>query len=279
MGNRVDGEMIMQAWEMTPEEIRAKLDGDDWEWSFSRISGSNCLYSFFLHYIEENRGLDNGSAQFGKAMHKTLEKYFKGELDVFDTPQDFKEQFEAMVTCDFPYNRYKDLKESAYESGIEYLNNLSFDFNKYEILGVEKECKFKVDKYKFQGYIDLLLRDKDTGDIIIVDHKTTQFKYLKNGDISKTNQEQFDHFKKQELLYSIPVIEQYGKVDYLAWNMIRDKKIIKIPFDKKEFKEAQEWAINQIHTIENESLWLPNTENSYYCNVLCGQRGICLYHN
>ena len=269
----------MQAWEMTPEQIREKLNSDDWEWSFSRVSVIDCLYGFFLHYIEENEGIENGNSQFGKAVHETMEKFLKGELDIFTAPQYYTERFQEMVTCDFPYNKYKDLKESAYESGLEYFNNLSFDFDKYEILGVEKECHFKVGEYKFQGYIDLLLKDKDTDEIIIVDHKTTQFKYLKNGDISKTNQEQFDHYKKQELLYSIPVIEQYGKVDYLAWNMIRDKKIIKIPFDKKEFKEAQEWAINQIHTIENESLWLPNTENNYYCNVLCGQRGICLYHN
>ena len=269
----------MQAWEMTPEQIREKLDSDDWEWSFSRISSSDCMYGFYLHYIEGHEGLENGNAQFGKAVHETLEKFFKGELDMFSASEYYAERFQEMVTCDFPYNKYKDLKEAAYESGLEYFNNLNFDFDKYEILGVEKECHFKVDKYRIQGYIDLLLKDKETEEIIIVDQKTTQFDYLKNGNLSnnKKTQEQFEHFKHQEYLYAIPVIEEYKRVDYLCWNMIRDKRIIKIPFNPDEYEKTKDWTINQIHSIENEILWLPNTQNNYFCRNICSNRGMCSY--
>ena len=38
-------------------------------------------------------------------------------------------------------------------------------------------------------------KDKETGEVILRDHKTSSFKYLKNGSVSKTNQEHFTAFK------------------------------------------------------------------------------------
>jgi hypothetical protein len=111
----------------------------------------------------------------------------------------------------------------------------------------------------------------------VIDHKTKSFKYLKNGNISKTDLEHFDGFKKQEYIYSIPLIEKYGRVDYLAWNMIRDNRIIKIPFDDKEYKETIEWYTQTIEKIRNEKLWLPDTRSNYFCEVLCNQRNNCFY--
>ena len=263
-------------WEMKPEEVKKKID--NMVWSFSRVNSSGCLYSFFLQYIEGYESLPNAFAQFGTVCHETIEKLLKGELDIFTAPDYYKEHYMNTVTCDFPANKYADLGQKAYDAGLDYFNNFNFDFDKYEILGVEKEVKFKVDKYPFHGFIDALYRDKETGEIIIRDHKTSSFKYLKDGSVSKTSAQQFDHYRKQELLYAIPVIEEYGKVDYLSWNMIRDQRIIKIPFDQKEFEETKQWTVDQIHRIENELLWLPDTSSSYFCGQLCGQRGHCLYH-
>lgn len=265
----------MKEYEMTPEEIKEKLDS--MIWSFSRVNSSGCLYSFYLHYIEQNEDMENAYAQFGTITHETLEKYLKGELDMFTVSQYYQEHYSDYVTCDFPVNKYKDLGQAAYDAGLEYFNNLDFDFNKYEILGVEKELKFKVGNYPFKGYADAVYRDRETGEIILRDHKTSSFKYLKNGSVSKTNLEHFTAFKRQEYLYCIPLIEEYGKVDKLSWNMIRDQRIIEIPFNEDEYKEAQEWAIERIETLRNEMLWLPDTNNSYFCNVLCGSRNICPY--
>lgn len=269
----------MQAWEMTPEQIREKLD--KMIWSFSRVNSSSCLYSFYLHYIEEHEEAEDGFSQFGTIVHETLEKYLKGELDMFTVSEYYQENYPKIVTCNFPYNKYKDLGAAAYESGLEYFNNINFDFDRYEILGVEKELNFKVGDYPFHGYADAIYRDNETGDIILRDHKTTSLKYLKDGSVSKSkdNAEHFQAFKRQEYLYCIPLIEQYGKVDWLTWNMIRDNKEIRLPFNNEEYKEAQQWAINQIKTLEQEVLWLPDTSKSYFCSNICGSRNICLYHN
>ena len=266
----------MQEWEMNPEQIQEKIK--NMVWSFSRVnSADKCRYAWYKAYVEEEEGLPNAYAQFGTICHETLEKYLKGELDMFTVSQYYQDHYSDYVTCDFPSNKYVDLGEKTYLGGKEYFDNLNFDFGRYEILGVEQELNFKVGKYPFHGFADAIYRDKETGEIILRDHKTSSFKYLKNGNVSSKDKEHFKEFRYQEYLYCIPLIEQYGKVDYLSWNMIRDQREIKIPFDEKEFKEAQEWCINTIEELENEMLWLPDTSSSYWCNVICSNRHNCYY--
>lgn len=266
----------MQEYEMSPELIKEKIR--DMVWSFSRVNSlSMCRYGWYLQYIEEQEPMPNAYAQFGTVCHETLEKYLKGELDMFTVVQYYEDHYPEIVTCDFPANKYVDLGQKTYDQGLEYFNNLDFDFDKYEILGVEKELKFKVGKYDFHGFADAIYRDKSTGEIKLRDHKTSSFKYLKDGSISKTNAQHFKDFIRQEYLYCIPLIEQYGKVDYLSWNMIRDQREIKIPFNKDDFEEAKNWCINTIREAENETMWLPDTSESYRCSVICNHRNKCIY--
>ncbi len=266
----------MMDYEMTPEQIQEKIK--NMVWSFSRVNGADkCRYAWYRQYVEEDRGAPNAYAQFGTICHKTLEKYLKGELDIFTVSQYYQDHYKDYVTCNFPPNKYVDLGEKAYLGGKEYFDNINFDFDRYEILGVEKELNFQVGKYPFHGFADAIYRDRETGEIILRDHKSSSFKYLKNGNVSSKDREHFKEFRYQEYLYSIPLIEEYGKVDYLSWNMIRDQREIKIPFDEKEFKEAQEWCVKTIEDLEQEMLWLPDTSSSYWCNTICSNRGTCPY--
>ena len=266
----------MQQWEMTPEQIKEKMD--NMVWSFSRVNSSTiCPYSWYLQYIEEQDGEENAFAQFGTICHKTLEKYFLQELDMFSVLSFYEEHYSEYVTYDFPPNKYVDLGQKAFDSGYRYFSNLYFDFDKYEVLGVEQENLFKVGDYPFKGYIDVLFKNRETGEIIISDNKTSSFKYLKNGDVSSKDREHYESFKRQLYLYSIPVLKKYGRVDKLSWNMIRDEKILEIPWERKELDKTIEWAIESIKALEQEQLWLPDTSNSYMCNVLCNFRNICPY--
>jgi hypothetical protein len=266
----------MMDYEMTPEQIQEKIK--NMVWSFSRVNGADkCRYAWYRQYVEEDRGAPNAYAQFGTICHKTLEKYLKGELDIFTVSQYYQDHYKDYVTCNFPPNKYVDLGEKAYLGGKEYFDNINFDFDRYEILGVEKELNFQVGKYPFHGFADAIYRDRETVEIILRDHKSSSFKYLKNGNVSSKDREHFKEFRYQEYLYSIPLIEEYGKVDYLSWNMIRDQREIKIPFDEKEFKEAQEWCVKTIEDLEQEMLWLPDTSSSYWCNTICSNRGTCPY--
>ena len=252
------------------EEVLFLLD--TMKWSFSRLNSYyQCPYEWKLHYIECNKSLDGFFGQFGSFMHKILEMYAKEELSLFELSQYYEEHFNEEVTCNAPPNNYVDIKDSYYNKGLDYLDNIDLILEDYEILGVEKEVNFKIGNYDMIGYIDLLLKDKKTGEIIILDHKSASIKILKSGKISKSDQQHFLEFQRQLYLYSIAVIKEYGHVDYLEWNMFKDRNHIKINWTQEGFDEAIKWAEDTIHLIENEENWSPNPDY-YYCNYLCGQR-------
>ena len=242
------------------------------DWSFSRLNSFyNCPYEFYLHYIECCHSEQNFFSEYGSLIHSVLEKYAKGELSLFELNQYHEEHFNEIIPHDAPPNKYIDIRQSYFDKGIDYLDNIDLDFSKYEILGVEKKVKFELFGKKFIGFIDLLVRDKDSGEIIIIDHKSASIKILKNGNISKSDQQHFLDFRRQLYLYSIPVIEEYGSVSRLKWNMFKDRKWIEIPWKKDEYDETIQWVKDTLELIAKETEWAPHPD-PYYCRYLCGQR-------
>lgn len=246
---------------------------DSMTWSFSRLNSFyNCPYEWYLHYVQCNESENGFFSEYGSFMHKIIEKYAKGELSLFELNQYYEDNFHLEIPHDAPPNNYVDIRQSYYDKGLEYLNNIDLDLEKYEVLGVEKEVKFKICDKDFVGYIDLLVRDKETGKIIIIDHKSKSLKILKNGKISKSDAECFLEFRRQLYLYSIAIIQEYGSVSELKWNMFKEQKWIEIPWKQEEYDEAIQWSKETLERIEKETLWLPNNQSYYYCHHLCGQR-------
>lgn len=251
---------------------------DNMEWSFSRLNSyHNCGKEWYENYILENEKTNNAFGQFGGYCHTIIEKYLKGELELFDLADYYVEHYAENVTMNFPSNKYVDLGEKAYNQGYEYFESgVDFDLDKYEVLGVEEEIHLTVDKYKIIGFIDALFRNKETGEITILDHKSSSFKFLKNGEVSSTNKEQMDHYIKQEYLYSKAIIEKYGRCDKLAWNFFKTQDWYEIPWIKKDYENTLKWVLDTIHTIEEERNWKPRVD-MFYCNNLCSQRYGCEY--
>ena len=182
----------MENWEFTSKDIKEKMETD--LLSFSRINGWNCPYEWKLHYIDGIEGESGFFAEVGSAMHETLEAYLKQEVDVFTLLEYFENKWQEYVIHDAPPNKYTDISQQYYQQCIDYINQLVFDFDKYEILGVEREVNFTIEQYKFHGFIDLLMRDKTTDEIIISDHKSFMPRFKVNGEISKTQIEHFNEF-------------------------------------------------------------------------------------
>lgn len=244
------------------------------EWSFSRLNSfKQCPYEWKAMYIDCEDKEDGFFSEYGSFCHSLLEKYFKGKLSELNISQKYEQGFDKAVPHEAPPNKI-DLRQSYYDKGLEYFNNLNFDKSAYEILGVEKKVSFKIDNYKFVGFIDLLLKDKTTGEIIIVDHKSSTLKFKKNGEVSKTEEEHFKTFKRQLYLYSIPIIKKYSKVDKLRWNLFKMQKQYETPWDKDNFEEAIMWAKQMLFMISIEKRFAPNPD-FYYCNFLCSQRNNC----
>ena len=251
---------------------------DNMEWSFSRLSGYyNCGKEWYENYILENEKTNNAFAQYGGYCHEIIEKYLKGELDLFDLSDYYVQHYAENVTLEFPPNKYVNLGEKAYNAGYEYFESgIDFALDKWEVLGVEKEIHFKVGDYRVQGFIDALFRDKNTGEIMIMDHKSSGFKFLKNGEVSSQNKEQMEHYIQQLYVYSKAVLEEYGRVDYLSWNFFKTQNKYKIAWNKQKYEETLKWVVDTIHLIENETEWLPKVD-MFYCNYLCSQRFGCEY--
>lgn len=241
-------------------------------WSFSRLSSFyNCKKEWFEQYVNANRGADSSFGQFGGYCHKLLEKFAKGEIEASSLADYYKENYLDNVYLPFPPNSHVDLSQKYYDSGLEYFEHFNVDLSQYDVLGVEKKVEFKIDGKDFIGFIDLLLRDKESGEITILDHKSATIKILKSGKISKSDQAHFEDFKRQLYLYSMPVIEEYGAVSKLKWNLFKQGEFIEIPWRKDEYDATIQWAIDTIKLIESEEEFAAEPDE-FYCRNLCSMR-------
>ena len=241
-------------------------------WSFSRLSSFyNCKKEWYQQYVKANRGADSSFGQFGSYCHMLLERFAKGEFDAGELVDYYKENYLDNVYLPFPPNSYVDLAQKYYDLGLEYFENLNIDLKPYEILGVEKQVNFKIGDKDFIGFIDLLLRDKETGEITILDHKSATIKILKSGKVSKGDKEHFEDFKRQLYLYSIPIIKEYGAVSKLKWNMFKQGNFIEIPWNKEEYEGTIKWAEHTLKLIENETEFRAEPDE-FYCRNLCSMR-------
>lgn len=213
-------------------------------------------------------------------MHRCLEQYCKGEISQNDLVKAYEGQWDQYILNDLEdKNGFIQLEkeDEYYQIGINYLSKkieLPNILERYEILGVEKRVEFKIGEYPMVGFIDLLLKEKTTGEILIMDHKSAKIQFKKNGDLYKSDEGHWRDFKRQLYLYAIPVIKEYGNVKALAWNLFRMGIVKKIEFDDEEFREAKQWALDTIHRIERDTEF-NQRQDYFYCRNLCGQRNNC----
>jgi len=234
-------------------------------WSYSRLNAYHtCPYMFYLQYIKEYQGIPSAFGLFGSFVHKILEKYFKGELLVFELSEYYKENFDKEVYVDFPPNAYVDLRQKYFEAGLDFFNNFS-GYEDLEILEVEPEVNFYIDKYCMRGFIDLVAK-KSNNKIIIIDHKT------RAGFKSK---KELDEYLRQLYLYSIPIVDKYKEYpEELILNMIKEKRDITVSYDVRKLEEARIWAISTIEMIKND-VEFKAKPSQFFCDYICSVREYC----
>lgn len=249
-------------------------------WSYSRTTCfCHCKYEFYLNYVinddEQYLSESNYYAEIGSYVHEILAKIFSNELKVEDSLDYFIEHYDDYVF----YKVRKSTMDKTFGLIADYFASLDIDWLKdYEILGVELETNFKLDNYDFIGFIDLLLRDKRDGKIIVIDHKSSEYPFTSNGKVKKNSQNSFDLYKKQMYLYCHAINQIYGEYPKeITWNHFKDGgKFATIPFVKDEYDETIKWFRNTLKTIEKEKDYEPS-EDFFYCNNLCNFRNSCEY--
>lgn len=243
------------------------------KWSFSRINSfKNCPYAWLQQYImEENR--ENGYyGEYGSYLHEILEKYFKGELEIFDLVDYYEDNYDTNVTT-YPPQKLLDLAERYHEEGRLFFENFEFDFEKYEILGVEQELDFYIGEFKFTGFIDLLLKDKVMGDILILDYKTSD---PYKGATSPAKKK-IEEYSLQQYLYAYAIYKKMGVYpSKLRLWFLRFDKTYDIEFNEEDMNNAIKWATDEINKITLEEDWKP-LSSYWFCSYLCSVRSNCEY--
>lgn len=156
--------------------------------------------------------------------------------------------------------RYSDVDESEVaEATAEKNFNLCLDAvsdikldERAEILFVEKELRGEIQGYKFRGLIDVGLKDKSTGQIMILDHKSAEYPLKADGSVKANKEDVFYKHKVQLYLYSELYKINYGVYpDYIAWNHFKTGQLLKYNFKRDECEEALNYLVSIIHQIEN----------------------------
>lgn len=244
----------------------------DHVYSYSQLSSFNeCPFAFYLERIEKKDQLNNAFAEQGSLVHELLDEWAKGTLLASQLPDEYQRRYPLQVVTAWPHiYGARNYPEKAYELGLRYFREFK-GFPDYEIVGSEMKYTTTIAGRKFVGIVDMIVRDKKTNDLIIIDHKSKSLKSFKQSE---------DEMYRQQYLYSQFVKENFGQYPtVLAFNLFKENGLLmKRPFYLREFEQTIDWAIETMEKIESFDVfdWLQTKEKSdFFCQNICGVRREC----
>jgi len=162
--------------------------------SFSQYSTfSKCERKWFYDYAKDLREKDDSiNTVFGTAIHETVQKYIEilytngvEEADALELKKIFKESYDREVDeklksknkplSDDEYTEFYYNGEDILEDFSKTSNKLKhFPPSKYELIGIELPLEMDIkNEVSFIAFVDVVLKDKMTGKIKIIDFKTS----------------------------------------------------------------------------------------------------------
>ena len=242
-------------------------------YSFSKLSSWRvCPYGWRLRYIDGRAGIGNAFSSYGTFVHSIMERYSKGESEIWDLPALYEWEFDTAVPEKFPRISAKlNLRDSYYQQGLDFLKNFQ-GYDQYEILNVEQKFDIEIDDWIFNGVIDLVFKDEN-GRLIIRDYKSKA---------SFESKKEKHEYARQLYLYSLYVKEAYGKYpDELQFLMFRKNKLEILEFNSDDLEEAISWAKETVQTIRDAFDYPPACglaapkSDTFYAENLCNHREYC----
>lgn len=235
-------------------------------YSFSKLSSfETCPYGYYARYIEHKPSQNNSFAEFGSYCHEIFEQYANGEYELSSLADIYEFGYADAITCKWPKNKFVDLESSYYEAGKKFFKEWQGYDDSYHILGVEEEFTIPIDDFDMTGFLDLVY--ERNGKLIIRDYKS-------KGEIKKSEQQ---HYARQLYIYSAFVKEKYGRFpDQIEFFCFRKNHVLEIPFNKSDYDEAIQWAIDMVAKIRNEWEYEKRPEQ-FFCQNLCNTRDDCRY--
>lgn len=235
-------------------------------WSYSRITTfAHCPLAYKLQYIDKLPQTNNAFAEFGLLCHRLLEQYATGELDVFDLAVAYQERYDKEVTHRFPPFP-KGLAHKYHMNGLDFFSSFTGFGSEYDIVSVEDRFNMEIGNHPFTGVVDLLLRETDTGKLILTDHKSKALTAAKR-EIHTLN--------KQLYLYAAHVKHVHGQFpDMLRFHLFRERAVLDTPFDIQQYTHALQWASDLIVSIHDAAEY-PSCTSDYFCRFLCSVSEHC----
>lgn len=157
--------------------------------------------------------------------------------------------------------------EKAFGMGLDYF--ASFDgFPNHDVVMSERKFTVPIGGNTFSGIVDLVLRDKQTNAITVIDHKT------KSADAMRKERGVYQH---QLRIYAAFVKQETGAwPETIAFNMIKSKELLAEPFTLEGMRETVTWTSQLIDSICLDTDF-PPTDDTFQCNNMCDMRPFCPY--
>lgn len=194
-----------------------------------------------------------------------MERYAKGELELWDLVDVFQWEFDTAVPEPFPNNKYcPNMRQLYYDQGLEYLKNFP-GYPGKKILEVESSFDVDIDDWVFNGVIDLVMEDEN-GKLIIQDYKSKS---------SFKSKKEKAEYARQLYLYALHIKEKYGRYpDILRFMMFRKNTPVDIIFSEEDLKEALDWAKQTVKDIRECWDFAPSCDE-FFSENLCNHREYC----
>ncbi len=240
--------------------------------SFSQLTtAETCPYEYFLLKGVGVTPAENGFAQAGSLAHKLLAAWAKGDISREDLPSVWVQLFATEVTAPFPrYLEAKGYKIKLFDSILRYFEGFK-GFPGYEIVSAEQEFTSSIGGERFVGIIDLILRSRETGGFVLLDHKSASLSSFKKSA---------DMMYRQLYLYSKYCADTYGSFpEKLAFNLFKEHITDERPFLPDKYMEARIWAETILAEMKTKDLpdWLETRPEMFHCTNLCSCRNECRY--
>ena len=183
----------------------------------------------------------------------------------FELADAYEAEYDEAVKHYFPPFP-KGLAGRYYDEGLQYFRSFDGFGGDMEILSVEDKFELDIRGNRFVGIADLVLRDRNTGDITVIDHKSKSMNSMKKAQYENT---------RQLYTYAAYVKERFGAFPtLLRFNMFRYGVNIDEPFSRDRYAETMDWIERTIAEIKAEKEWKVSF-SGYFCRFICSTRLYC----
>jgi hypothetical protein len=222
--------------------------------------------SFKLIYLDEVDQRNNPFAEYGTLCHSCLEHYMKGKTPVFALAEEYEERYDEEVTGMWPPFPV-GLGGKYFQQGLDFFSSWEgIDEDKYEIVDSEKDFVVDVGGYPVVGVIDAVLRNKETGRLVVWDWKSKSSTQMKK-DLSE--------YIHQLYIYAMGCYKLYGEYpESLSFYLFREDKMVTEHFSEDGLQETKDWIVSTIKKIEASSEYVVSP-SGYFCKFICSVSDHC----